>query len=269
MTRSYLLLALLLIPGVPMAAGPGESEMNHCCPIVELRQYTLHPEKRDVLIELFDRDFLESQDALGMKVIGQFRDLGDPGRFVWLRGFQDMASRKEGLTAFYGGPVWKAHREAANATMIDADNVLLLHPARAGSAFSLRGDRPPLGAKEDGGGLVVATIYYLDADAGDGFTDFFERAIKPALSASGASVEATFVTEHSPNNYPKLHVREGENVFVSFSVFPDQGAHDRHLAALAKNPRWTGEIAKELARRVKGHPEVLRLSPTLRSHLRG
>jgi hypothetical protein len=46
-----------------------------CCPIVELRQYTLHQGQREVLIELFDREFVESQEALGMDVIGQFRDL--------------------------------------------------------------------------------------------------------------------------------------------------------------------------------------------------
>src|SRR5688572_13276071 len=32
-------------------------------PIVELRQYTLLPGKRDVLIELFDREFIEGQEA--------------------------------------------------------------------------------------------------------------------------------------------------------------------------------------------------------------
>src|SRR5947207_2217956 len=89
-----------------------------CCPIVELRQYTLHPEKRDFLIDLFDREFIESQEILGMYVIGQFRDLDNPNRFVWLRGFRNMSERVEGLTAFYTGPVWKAHREAANSTMI-------------------------------------------------------------------------------------------------------------------------------------------------------
>jgi hypothetical protein len=53
-----------------------------CCPIAELRQYTLHPGKRDVLIELFDREFIESQEAVGMRIIGQFRDLDNPDRFV-------------------------------------------------------------------------------------------------------------------------------------------------------------------------------------------
>src|SRR6266480_1882351 len=98
-----------------------EKSEQTCCPIVELRQYTLHPGKRDVLIDLFDREFVESQEALGMNIIGQFRDLDDPNRFVWLRGFHDMPSRAQALKNFYGGPVWKAHREAANATMIASD----------------------------------------------------------------------------------------------------------------------------------------------------
>src|SRR5882724_4235763 len=80
-------------------------EEQLCCLIVELRQYTLHPGKRDVLIDLFDREFVESQEALGMKVIGQFRNLDNPNRFVWLRGFQDMPSRAQALKDFYGGPV--------------------------------------------------------------------------------------------------------------------------------------------------------------------
>src|SRR5438046_7278878 len=52
-----------------------------CCPIVELRQYTLHPGKRDVLIDLFEREFIETQEAVGSKVIGQFRNVEDPDRF--------------------------------------------------------------------------------------------------------------------------------------------------------------------------------------------
>ena len=36
-----------------------------CSPIVELRQYTLHPGQRDTLIDLFDREFVESQEAPG------------------------------------------------------------------------------------------------------------------------------------------------------------------------------------------------------------
>jgi hypothetical protein len=88
------------------------------CAVVELRQYSLHPGTRDRFIELFDREFVESQEALGSWVIGQFRDLDDPDRIVWLRGFRDMPARGKALTAFYGGSVWQAHRDAANAAII-------------------------------------------------------------------------------------------------------------------------------------------------------
>jgi hypothetical protein len=103
----------------------GLQQQETCCPVVELRQYTLYPGKGGLLIELFDREFVESQELLGMKVLAQFRDLENADRFVWLRGFRNMSERAEGLKAFYTGPVWKAHRDAANATMIDSDNVLI------------------------------------------------------------------------------------------------------------------------------------------------
>jgi hypothetical protein len=35
-----------------------------------------------------------------MDLIGTFRDMGDPDRFVWLRGFPDMESRVKTLTVF-------------------------------------------------------------------------------------------------------------------------------------------------------------------------
>src|SRR5437762_10810945 len=154
-------------------------EEQLCCPVVELRQYTLHPGKRDVLIDLFDREFVETQEAVGIKVIGQFRDLDHPDHFVWLRGFRDMSSRAKALTDFYGGPVWKAHREAANATMIDSDNVLLLRPAFATSGFSLE-TRPPVGADEGAASLVVATIYYFAGPVTPDFINFFEHSLRPA-----------------------------------------------------------------------------------------
>src|SRR5438876_7775878 len=241
---------------------PDAQPPQTCCPIVELRQYTLHPGKRDVLIDLFDREFVESQEALGMKVIGQFRDLDNSNRFVWLRGFRDMPSRAQALKDFYGGPVWKAHREAANATMLASNNVLLFHPATPNSGFSFGNkERPRAGANEARSELIVATIYYLDAPVDAGFVEFFERTVKPAVIGSGATVLAYFVTEHSENTFPALPVREGENVFVWFARFNDPAAYERHIAALIRAPRWDDEISK------KRELEILKLSSTTRSLL--
>jgi quinol monooxygenase YgiN len=263
-----------LLATVPFAAqglameNPDAQPPQTCCRIVELRQYTLHPGKRDVLINLFDREFVESQEALGMKVIGQFRDLDNPNRFVWLRGFRDMPSRAKALQDFYGGPVWKAHRKAANATMIDSDNVLLLYPATPTSGFSLGNrERPRPGSPEARNELIVATIYYFDAPVDAAFVQFFEKNVKPSVTGSAAAVLAYFATEHSENTFPALPVREGENVFVWFARFNDAAAYERHIASLTQFPPWRDEISKELARWLKREPEILKLSPTTRSLL--
>jgi quinol monooxygenase YgiN len=241
-----------------------------CCGIVELRQYKLQPGKRDTLVELFDRVFIESQEAAGITVIGQFRDLDDPDRFVWLRGFRDMPSRAQSLKEFYSGSIWKEHRAEANATMVDTDNVLLLHPALPRSGFAnSSSDGPQSQPNKISPGFVVATIYYFNEPASPDFLDFFEHTVKPVIADSGASVLAYFLTESSANTYPALPVREGEHVFVWFMGFSDQASYERHADALARSLRWRNEISVELARRLKKPPEVLRLSPTPRSHLRG
>ena len=235
--------------------------------IVELRQYTLHPGQRDVLIDLFEAELVESQEALGMKVLGTFRDLDRPDRFVWIRGFADMASRAEGLKAFYGGPVWRQHRAAANATMIDSDDVLLLRPARAGSGFpAATRPRPPRGATAVPAGLVIANIYPFATAVGDEFLDFFSREVEPALNAAGITVDACYLSETSPNNFPPLPVRE-DRVFVWFATAADGAAHQRALAKLARSAAWRA-VGEALQRRLAAPPEVLRLQPTPRSELR-
>ena len=232
--------------------------------IVELRQYVLHPEKRDILIDLFDREFIDPQEALGMTVIGQFRDLDDPDRFVWLRGFHDMKRRAEGLQGFYDGPVWKEHRTAANATMIDSDNVLLLRPVTAASGFSPHGVRRALGGANASDGMVVAVVYpFLKAD-GETAVDYIEGALRPALLAIGARLLACLVSEDSPNNFPRLPVREDAEVLVWFAGCAEISAAERLVT-------HDGELSASITRPPRAGPplQVLRLVPTSRSALTG
>jgi NIPSNAP len=237
-----------------------------CCPVVELRQYTLVPGERETLIALFEREFIETQEATGMTVIGQFRDVSNPDRFVWLRGFSDMEARATQLGEFYGGPVWKAHRDAANATMIDSDNVLLLRPTSPTSGFHLeQARRAPPGSNNQRDGLLVATIYHLGKTKGDDFAAFFERELRPQLAQAKISVLGSFITETHPNTFPRLPVREKANVFVWFSHFPDREAYEK-AAAVAQSMRGK-EVRGKLAELTKEQPEVLLLSPTPRSLL--
>jgi len=238
-------------------------------PVVELRQYTLRPGQRDVLIDLFDREFVETQETAGMAIVGQFRDLDKPDRFVWIRGFASMPSRAQALASFYGGPVWKAHRAQANATMIDTGNVLLLRPVTAGSGFPPpAAGRPPAGHTAPPPSRVLATICYRDHPFDEAFAGFFNRHLRPVLARAGAAPLACFQTEHAENTFPALPVRTGENVFVWFARFPSQAHLSDHVAGLEHPGRWQDQVLPALLESLTSAPHQLRLAPTARSLLR-
>ncbi|MBM7785870.1 NIPSNAP family protein [Tenggerimyces flavus] len=160
--------------------------------VVELRQYTLKAGQRDVLVDIFDTHFVESQEELGMRVLGQFYDLDDPDRFVWIRGCRSMAARREGLEAFYRHSVaWKTYGPAANETMIDSDDVYLLRPTRPIDGLQ---PRPPVGSTERTDSTFVCAF-------GDAPGDLL----------------AAFETEPAENDFPDLPVHEGVDVRVELA----------------------------------------------------
>ncbi|MER8534479.1 NIPSNAP family protein [Mesorhizobium sp. M1005] len=242
-------------------------------PVVELRQYTLKPGRRETLIGIFDNHLIEGQETAGMTIIGQFRDLDRPDMFVWLRGFDGMEARKNALTAFYDGPVWAAWRDAANATMIDSDDVLLLKPAWPSAGLDLSGlqrlpqaDLEKPSASSDLQAIVVIRIHHLQPGLEARFANDFQTAALPVLVAFGASPLAAFVTEHAENSFPRLPVRASENVFISITGFASADAHARHEAALAASPEWQ-VFEQSVQSRMAKPTETLRLSPTSQSLL--
>jgi hypothetical protein len=252
------------IAAAPLAAAT-DAVATRCCAIVELRQYTLHPQHFAPFARMFEDEFLEPLDAAGMTVIGQFRDLDDPNRFVWMRGFADMPRRAAALSAFYDGALWKSRRDAANAHFTDTDNVLLLHPV-LGAGIAPGAPRPAGAAAADS--LIVATVYLLRADAAAEFPRWFAAHVLPALAQAGISVDATFETETAANTFPRLPVREGEHAFVWVAHFAQRERGDAALQALAGQAHWHDEIEPALQRQLQGATQVLRLQPLPRSRLR-
>ena len=98
-----------------------------------------------------------------------------------------LAARLAALEDFYDSDLWWSHRDAVNATLVDSDNVLLLNAVVEPHAVG----EP---------GIYTAVIWpYAD--------------LAEDLSTREETV-ALLVTEHSENDFPRLPVREGENVVV-------------------------------------------------------
>lgn len=227
-------------------------------PIVELRRYTLNPGMREQLIDVFETHLIEGQERDGMTIIGQFRDLDDPDAFVWLRGFPDMDTRRRALTDFYSGPVWLAHRETANATMITFDDVHLLRPVEAGGGFSLS-------PRNEETGLITVNLVSVKGDAA-AFAAWHAQNMLPLLRAAGSDVIARFVTEPSENTYPALPVH-GTPALAMFTRFASVDEFEAFRARLGAMPEWQAAF-KAASEMIAGPPRALKLVPTEKSALR-
>lgn len=190
-------------------------------PLVELRRYTLRPGRCDDLVALFERHLVAGQEEVGMRIEGVFADVDAPERFVWLRSFADAAARSAGLRAFYGGPVWAEHREAANATMVDFSDVLLLQ--RVSGSFAPSGGAEP---------RVLVVVRWGGDDTGSA----------PPLGAPAVVLRTADVAD----DFPALPVRP-EPAAVWCAAFPDADAAGAARARLAAAPDWAGAETAELA----------------------
>lgn len=219
--------------------------------VVELRRYTLHPGARDRLVDLFDRELVAPQEAVGIAVLGQGRELDSPDHFTWLRGFPDRGARVAALQRFYEGPVWHRHRDAANATMVDSDDVLRLRPAWPGSGLLHRPGRR-------GGrvaGWIEVTVRPLHEPAGPALLAGLRAERLPALAAAGALEQGWYVDDPGPDDFPRLPVRRTGPLLVSVVVWPEGAAG--------------GPDASDPGASLAGPVQRLRLAPTAGSALHG
>ncbi len=234
------------------------------CRVYELRQYTLRPHAGDGFEALFDAELVDTQEATGMRVLGQFRDLDRPDAFVWVRGFADMTARREALQAFYGGPVWAAHRDVANNMMLDSDDVLLLETAQQGPALDASVEaRSPGGRGTAPASLLMVEVCPLAQRDTENYLQRYQHAIAPLLVSAGARPLPALRTLHAANTFPRLPVREGEHFAVTLTAFAYRAA----AAALVHDPIYQAAAAT-LDPLASGPIQRLRLAPTARSALR-
>jgi len=176
--------------------------------IVDLRDYTLLPDKRAGLVERFEGLFMPEQERLGARLLGSFLDADDPNRFVWLRAMPDLDTRERVLTEFYAeGAMWREHRTEVNSWFVDTDNVLLVRPV---------GELAPPATGESTVGMYtyVGPSPLSESSAAD-----LQRVIGARITTAGGRLLATFATDPVRNNYPKHPIRVGEHGLVWFATF--------------------------------------------------
>lgn len=193
--------------------------------LFELRSYLAQPGHRDALIGMFEDTFLDAYQAGGTRIVGTFRSLDHPDRWVWLRAFPDAASRGARLRNFYDGETWKRNAAACNATIYGVDDAWLLRETVPGGF-----DTVCAAAR---GSTTAPAVYVV--------------AIQPL--ERGTHPDATFVSDHSENSYPRQAVH-AQTVFVTIGRFESRAAYE------SSAPGFSGAV------------DVMVLAPSARSGMR-
>ena len=238
--------------------------------VIELRNYRLREGATREFIRYFEEHFLLSQRAEGMHPLGQFEVVDEPDRFVWIRGFEDMQTRLRGLTRFYDGSFWQAHRSEANAMMLEHHDVHLLRPLGSvaaltgGLTLENRASEPP-GAVPSHTGLVAVDFYRARPAVLSHLVDVFAREVGPALVTQGHNVLGHFVTELTPNDYPRLPAIQDPALLLVLSAYRDR----EHCALMRKDWSPSGPSgAAGLDALLAGNVATFHLRPTARSLIR-
>jgi hypothetical protein len=199
-----------------------------------------------------------------MHVFGVFSDVDRPDVFVWMRGFADMERRRDSLNAFYYGPAWRAHSAAANAMMIDSDDVLLLESACAGRSVADHvGPRPPQGATSVGSAEIDVAIHPVRPEDTESYLHRQVENLVPVQQRFGAHPLPPLKSLHAANTFPQLPVHEDRHVVVTLTRYDSSGAAAHMRDELAY--RGATDALDTLA---IGPVQRLRLIPTPRSALR-
>ena len=223
----------------------------HGLSVIELRQYTLRSGTLGRFVHLFDEKLARPQAAAGAIVFGLYRDLDDPDRVVWLRGFENLSARVTALETFYGGEAWRESRDAANACIVDSDNALMLVPVRLEGGT----ESHPWCA-----GLVRIELIDVALVDADEFQRVFQTRIAARIENAGGLVSAAFVSSLVANGFPRLPLR-ADRCFVWVTAFPDPAAERRFDHDLRAQSGWRDDLPAGVLPAFQRKPEVLRLEP--------
>jgi NIPSNAP len=220
--------------------------------LVEFRNYEIVPGGVDAFVKHFEDHFLAAQEELGMQIVGQFRDVGDASRFVWIRRYLTPSSRGASLQRFYTGPVWREFGPRANELMVDHADVHLLVPDPSLPAFAHlhvphveRRDTPP-----EPTSTVVAAFYDVD-EPNQLPPEIVSEMAAAVADAPAVSELGRLVTAAVPNDFTRLPVHE--DVTIALWLLAD---HDH------------GDVAASLAESISPQcGRTHRLGPTARSTL--
>ena len=189
--------------------------------IIELRNYLLRPGQRDYFIDSLEIKIMDTLNARGNYVLGQYRVKDAPDNFFWIRGFNDMTSRLEALKGFYSSEYWKKHVSIPIKYVLGYTNVYLLKPLNISDkkVDSKAGFEMDWFGKQKG---LAVVDFYIANEMRTQLIDFVSTFYDSIMRTSGVKDVSYWISEPTPNDFPDLPVFQDKNLLVTITFFKDE-----------------------------------------------
>lgn len=211
--------------------------------VIELRNYLIRPEQRDNYIDAFESKLIDTLNLMKNYVLGQYRVKDAKDHFVWIRGFDDMPSRKVALKNFFASEFWTRNQSIPGKYLVNYMNVYLLRPFDISSG---KGDSSITFKTQWFGrqkGLAVID-FYIANDRLPQMIDFVKNKYDSIMRAAGVKNISYWVSEPEPNNFPDLPAFQDKNLLVSISFFKDEREYESILNKI--DTSMSGEVKHEM-----------------------
>ena len=191
--------------------------------VIELRNYLLRPGQRDNFIDSFEVKIMDSLNGRRNYVLGQYRVRDAPDNFLWIRGFDDMASRKTALEGFYTSKYWEQLVNIPRKYVMNYTNVYLLKPLRI--ADRKMDSTVTIGTDWFGKPKGLAVVdFYVANEMRNLLLEFFTTTYDSVLHAAGVKDISYWMSETAPNDYP-LPAFQDKNLLVTITFFNNQSQY--------------------------------------------
>ncbi len=218
---------------------------NQNIKVIELRNYLVRHKRRDEFINLFEENFTRSQNILGGYTLGQYRIKGADDNFFWIRGFKDMPARYKFLNDFYfGSPIWKQHKSAANSMLLNNDNVYLLKPLNLkddsnDAEFSFNTN---WFGQEKG---IAVVDFYTSNTKREKLIEFVKKKYAVMLNNSKIENISFWTSEPTPNDFTGLPVFQDKNLLVQITFYKNELEYQAKMKDV--DSKMNDELKSEIA----------------------
>lgn len=200
-----------LLPLVIFLMASGAAAQN--VSVIELRDYLIKQHLRDKFIDTFRIYIEDTQNARGAHILAKYSVKNEPDHFYWIRGFENMNSRKNALEGFYNSAYWAKTKRVSAGVVINFDNVHLLKPLDSSSTFD--------GSWFRRKGVTIVDVFIANGRRNE-LIEFFKKSYDSVLTKAGFLTRSYWIAEDGPNTYPVLPMFQDTNLVAVISIFQSE-----------------------------------------------